>query len=159
MSLVICFSLRTTSSTCVTHIFHFNLILSTQDFPVYKVPYIRSSTYYSRQDRENNNLRRNLLTIQEEENQQVGIDLIQAPLVWSALKDTTQYNHTAIKVCIIDTGYDFGHEDLPTNEVTGTETIYGSALTDGDGHGTHCAGVIGAVGWNQKGVVGGKYIA
>jgi subtilisin family serine protease len=43
--------------------------------------------------------------------------------------------------------------------VTGTETIYGSALKDGDGHGTHCAGVIGAVGFNQRGVVGGELLA
>eukprot|EP00804_Cyclotella_cryptica_P021633 CCRYP_020645-RB/>CCRYP_020645-RB protein AED:0.03 eAED:0.03 QI:160/1/1/1/1/1/5/478/778 len=97
------------------------------------------------------NLRRSLM----QESQQIGVDLIQAPLVWSTvLKNPDRYNHTSIKVCIIDTGYDYGHEDLPTSGVTSTETIYGSALTDGDGHGTHCAGVIGAIGFNKRGIVG-----
>lgn len=84
--------------------------------------------------------------------------MIQAPKIWSATaKHPERYNHTSVKVCIIDTGYDYGHEDLPTDGVTGTETIYGSALKDGDGHGTHCAGVIGAIGFNERGVVGGEW--
>ena len=83
--------------------------------------------------------------------------MIQAPQVWSAVaKHPSRYNHTSIKICIIDTGYDYGHEDLPTDGVTWTETIYGSALKDGDGHGTHCAGVIGAIGFNKRGVLGGE---
>jgi len=47
-----------------------------------------------------------------------------------------------IKVCIVDTGYNTNHEDLP-----GTDTVSGSDYTDdsgelwdvdGHGHGTHC---------------------
>ena len=36
------------------------------------------------------------------------------------------------------------------------QTSYGDYLVDGDGHGTHVAGVIGAVGNNDSGIVGGK---
>ena len=117
-----------------------------------------ATTYKSsRQNLESNrsNVRRSLT----QESQQIGLDLIQAPLVWSTvLKNPDRYNHTSVKVCIIDTGYDYGHEDLPTSGVTSTETIYGNALTDGFGHGTHCAGVIGAIGFNKRGVVGGEIL-
>ena len=67
---------------------------------------------------------------------------------------TENRSATPLKVCIIDTGYDYNHEDLPKDGVTTTETKYGTALVDGDGHGTHCAGVIGAIGNNNIGVVG-----
>ena len=64
-------------------------------------------------------------------------------------------------VCIIDSGYDLGHPDLPTT-VTGTidnggRGRYkgtGDSLIDGDGHGTHVAGTIAAIGGNGEGVVG-----
>jgi len=64
-------------------------------------------------------------------------------------------------VCIIDSGYDLGHPDLPT-AVTGTfdnggRGRYkgtGDSLVDGDGHGTHVAGTIAAIGGNGEGVVG-----
>ncbi len=64
-------------------------------------------------------------------------------------------------VCIIDSGYDLGHPDLPT-AVTGTFNSggrgrykgTGDSLIDGDGHGTHVAGTIAAIGGNGEGVVG-----
>merc|ERR1711902_400780 len=55
----------------------------------------------------------------------------------------------ASKVCVVDTGYGNGHEDLPTLDQNSEEWYI-----DGHGHGTHCAGSIGAVGDNSKGVVG-----
>jgi subtilisin family serine protease len=62
-----------------------------------------------------------------------------------------------VKVCIVDTGYDYNHEDLPKNGVTGTDsTRYGGSgrwNADGEGHGTHIAGTIAALG-NAKGVRG-----
>lgn len=56
-------------------------------------------------------------------------------------------------VCIIDSGYDFGHEDLPSHgSITGLEST--GWKTDGCGHGTHVAGTIAAVADGSTGVVG-----
>ena len=67
-----------------------------------------------------------------------------------------------VTICVIDTGYELGHPDLPANpeyNVTGwdpTTGTYASGLwyVDGHGHGTHCAGTIGAIGNNDVGVIG-----
>ena len=58
------------------------------------------------------------------------------------------------KICIIDTGYDLEHIDLPSN-VTGASFIRGlDWKLDVHGHGTHVAGTIAALGGNNEGVVG-----
>lgn len=80
-----------------------------------------------------------------------GIAMTQANL----LSDNMSGNR---KVCIMDTGYTLGHEDLPSTGITGNDG-YGSNNTgnwysDGNGHGTHVAGTIAAIGGNGKGVVG-----
>ena len=61
-----------------------------------------------------------------------------------------------ITICVVDTGYDLGHEDLPNSDhgVDGYSP-YGSGElwdVDGNSHGTHCAGTIGAIGDNDVGV-------
>ena len=63
------------------------------------------------------------------------------------------------RVCVVDTGYDVTHEDLPKastgSSVTGTDGVNGVPWNEDDhGHGSHCAGTIAAVGNNNKGVVG-----
>merc|ERR1740129_1010380 len=62
----------------------------------------------------------------------------------------------SIKVCVADTGYDLGHEDLPTGgDVTGSDSSSnGSWNSDGHGHGTHCSGTVAGLSGNSKGVVG-----
>jgi len=76
-----------------------------------------------------------------------GIGMVQADQL-------VQSNKTNRKVCIIDTGYDLGHEDLPT-DVTGqaNNSLVGSWNNDGHGHGTHVAGTIAGLD-NTVGVVG-----
>lgn len=60
------------------------------------------------------------------------------------------------KICIIDSGYDNSHEDLPHATVTGYDDIGGAGpwAKDGLGHGTHVAGTIAAVNQRNVGVVG-----
>ena len=122
-----------------------------EDFLMFKLPYVSierddDNRYLTQQEQQN----RTLL-----ERQQYGLELIQAPAVWKETKSKpNKYRNAPVKVCIVDTGYDFNHEDLPHSGVTMTETGYGNPLLDVDGHGTHCAGVIGAVGNNGRGIVG-----
>jgi len=59
------------------------------------------------------------------------------------------------KVCVVDTGYENSHPDLPTLATGDGFSPYGSSQlwnVDGSGHGTHCAGTIGAIGDNNAGV-------
>ncbi|MDF0534789.1 S8 family serine peptidase [Shewanella sp. A32] len=76
-----------------------------------------------------------------------GIPMVQADQV----SDSQAGN---MKVCIIDSGYDYYHEDLSDNMVDGigsSET--GDWRTDELHHGTHVAGTIAAVN-NDRGVIG-----
>jgi serine protease len=76
-----------------------------------------------------------------------GISMVQADLL--------SYNIISPKmVCIIDSGYNLGHEDLATADVSGAPNG-GAGLwyQDGCGHGTHVAGTIAAID-NNVGVIG-----
>lgn len=77
-----------------------------------------------------------------------GIKMVQA----DQLSDSLAGNR---KVCIIDSGYDSGHEDLAGNDVSGDNDA-GTGLwsTDENSHGTHVAGTIAAVNQAGTGVVG-----
>ncbi len=63
--------------------------------------------------------------------------LLGIPLVWT----TTQGE--GAKVAILDTGIDLDHPDLAT-AVIDSEDFSGDDVEDSSGHGTHCAGIIGA---------------
>ncbi|HEX9834821.1 MAG TPA: S8 family serine peptidase, partial [Mycobacterium sp.] len=58
-------------------------------------------------------------------------------------------------ICIIDSGVDLGHPDLPTASFSGTnDSGTGNWYEDLNSHGTHVAGTISAVANNNQGVVG-----
>lgn len=75
-----------------------------------------------------------------------GIPMVQADQL-------TQSNTSARKVCVIDTGYNAGHPDLPVGAGIANNNQVGSWFNDGNGHGTHVAGTVAALS-NNEGVVG-----
>lgn len=82
---------------------------------------------------------------------------IEAPTAW---------NHNVgngnITVAITDTGVRLDHEDLAARLVPGANSATGTVVpqasggqvNDINGHGTHCAGIAGAIGNNGKGISG-----
>lgn len=82
--------------------------------------------------------------------------LMNAPVAW----DRTTGSNSVI-IAIVDTGVDYTHPDLAPNMWHNASNEVGYDFGDGDndpmdiqGHGTHMAGVVGAVGNNATGVTG-----
>ncbi|MDA8954129.1 S8 family serine peptidase, partial [Pseudomonadales bacterium] len=66
-----------------------------------------------------------------------------------------------VKVAVVDSGLELGHEDLAANIVSGSRDFVSSdndpsPSSNGGDHGTSVAGIIGAVGWNG---LGGRGVA
>ncbi len=81
-----------------------------------------------------------------------GIPMVQAPQLSDGMAGE-------VLVCIIDSGYSGNHPDLPHGaQVQGSDNVgTGSWSSDENGHGTHVAGTIAAVGGERHG--GGRRIA
>lgn len=62
-----------------------------------------------------------------------GIDLVNVTQLWDLPPPAEP-----IGICVVDTGYDLGHVDLPTDGVTGWDPNRGGQVwnVDGNGHGT-----------------------
>lgn len=88
-----------------------------------------------------------------------GTDRINAEVVWGGAEDATNVvsdNNAGagIKVAVIDTGIELAHPDLAANIKGGYNAISPlKSANDDNGHGTHVAGIIGAID-NTVGVLG-----
>lgn len=77
----------------------------------------------------------------------IGVQMIKAVPAWGCSRGR------GINVAVLDTGIDWNHPDLRPNVRAAVSFVPGQSAMDGNGHGTHCAGTIGAV-INGAGVVG-----
>ncbi|SDW86894.1 thermitase [Marininema mesophilum] len=81
---------------------------------------------------------------------QYGPQTIKAPEAWETTKGKKD-----VKVAVVDTGVDYTHPDLKDKVEKGGDYINNDKdPKDDQGHGTHCAGVIGAVTNNNEGIAG-----
>lgn len=80
---------------------------------------------------------------------QWGPQRIDAPGAWELTTGSSD-----VRVAVIDSGIDVTHPDLG-NYVTGWDWEYDDPVPNDElGHGTHCAGIIGATGNNDEGIAG-----
>ncbi|WP_144649547.1 S8 family peptidase [Bacillus cereus] len=81
---------------------------------------------------------------------QYGLQKIQAPQAWDS-----QRSDPGVKVAVIDTGVQGSHPDLASKVIYGHDYVDNDNTSDdGNGHGTHCAGITGALTNNSVGIAG-----
>lgn len=67
----------------------------------------------------------------------------------------SQRSDSSVKVAIIDTGVQGSHPDLSSKVIYGHDYVDNDNVSDdGNGHGTHCAGITGALTNNSVGIAG-----
>ncbi|WP_369903086.1 S8 family peptidase [Bacillus manliponensis] len=83
-------------------------------------------------------------------NNQYGLQKIQAPQAWDSERSAP-----GVKIAIIDTGVQSSHPDLAAKVTHGHDYVDNDNRSDdGNGHGTHCAGIAGAITNNNVGIAG-----
>ncbi|KAF4653587.1 Suppressor of the cold-sensitive snRNP bioproteinsis mutant brr1-1 [Perkinsus chesapeaki] len=90
---------------------------------------------------------------------QWGMDIINMPEAWGVWeKAMIGRPEREIVVGVLDTGVEIGHEDLRhevfSDEVCNHGLSPDELIDDVNGHGTHCAGILGAQSNNSKGIAG-----
>lgn len=76
-----------------------------------------------------------------------GLGIVQARQVWDSNGDDVVdgFAGSGYTVCVIDTGIISGHKEFTGSTISGMSLITGESwTTDGNGHGTHVSGTVGA---------------
>ena len=114
------------------------------------VEYLEENEIVALDDEEGNiqKTKKKLIPNDEFVQNQWGFDLIAASALHALLKNEDIKPTKRALIAILDTGVDAQHEDIKAN----FKSINKKHDTDKQRHGTHCAGIAGAVSYNFKGI-------